>query len=70
VRLLVLGGTGGTGQQIVSQALESGHDVTVLAGERLPTAGVASISRADVAHYLLLAVGDVGTVGRTIVVSN
>ena len=29
-RLLVLGATGGTGQQVVSQALEQGHDVTVL----------------------------------------
>ena len=29
-RLLVLGATGGTGQQVVSQALEGGHDVTVL----------------------------------------
>ncbi len=34
MKLLVLGGTGGTGQQIVSQALEAGHDVTVLARDR------------------------------------
>src|SRR5688572_7091625 len=34
VKLLVLGGTGGTGKQIVSQALEAGHDVTVLARDR------------------------------------
>ena len=31
VKLLVLGGTGGTGRQVVAQALEAGHDVTVLA---------------------------------------
>jgi putative NADH-flavin reductase len=34
VKLLVLGGTGGTGRQVVAQALESGHDVTVLARDR------------------------------------
>src|SRR4026208_771943 len=31
LKLIVLGGTGGTGRQIVQQALEAGHDVTVLA---------------------------------------
>ena len=31
MKLIVLGGTGGTGRQIVQQALEAGHDVTVLA---------------------------------------
>ena len=30
----ILGGTGGTGKQIVSQALEAGHDVTVFARDR------------------------------------
>ena len=34
MKLLILGGTGGTGQQIVAQALEAGHDVTVLARDR------------------------------------
>jgi uncharacterized protein YbjT (DUF2867 family) len=34
VKLLVLGGTGGTGKQIVSQALEAGHDVTILVRDR------------------------------------
>ena len=31
MKLLVLGGTGGTGRQVVAQALEAGHDVTVFA---------------------------------------
>ncbi len=31
MKLLVLGGTGGTGRQVVAQALEAGHDVTILA---------------------------------------
>jgi len=31
VKLIVLGGTGGTGRQIVQQALEADHDVTVVA---------------------------------------
>ena len=34
MKLLVLGGTGGTGRLIVEQALEAGHDVTVLAREK------------------------------------
>jgi len=34
MKLLVLGGTGGTGKQIVVQALEAGHEVTVLARDR------------------------------------
>ena len=33
-RILVLGATGGTGQQVVSQALQQGHDVTVLVRTR------------------------------------
>ena len=39
-------------------------------GERLTTHGSASISRADVAHYLLRAAADAATIGKTIVVSN
>jgi len=31
VKLFVLGGTGGTGRQVVQQALDAGHDATVLA---------------------------------------
>jgi putative NADH-flavin reductase len=34
VKLLVLGGTGGTGRQVVTQALNAGHAVTVLARDR------------------------------------
>ena len=34
MKLLVLGGTGGTGRQIVTQALDAGHAVTVLARDR------------------------------------
>jgi putative NADH-flavin reductase len=34
VKLLVLGGTGGTGRHVVTQALDTGHDVTVLARDR------------------------------------
>ena len=34
VKLLVVGGTSGTGRQVVTQALEAGHDVTVLARDR------------------------------------
>ena len=34
MKLCILGGTGGTGKQIVFQALEAGHDVTVLARDR------------------------------------
>lgn len=34
MKILIIGGTGGTGKQIVSQALEAGHEVTVLARDR------------------------------------
>ena len=34
MKILVLGGTGGTGRQVVTQALEKGHEVTVLARDR------------------------------------
>jgi putative NADH-flavin reductase len=34
MKLLVLGATGGTGRQVVSQALAAGHDVTALARDR------------------------------------
>ncbi len=38
MKLFVIGGTGGTGQQIVAQALDAGHDVTVLARDRATVA--------------------------------
>jgi putative NADH-flavin reductase len=34
MKLCILGGTGGTGKQIVAQALATGHEVTVLARDR------------------------------------
>lgn len=34
VKLLVLGGTGGTGRHVVTQALDAGHNVTLLARDR------------------------------------
>ena len=33
MRLLIVGATGGTGQQLLTQALEAGHDVTAFARE-------------------------------------
>ena len=51
MKLLVLGGTGGTGRHVVTQALDAGHDVTVLARDR---------ARAGVQHERLrLVEGDV-----------
>jgi putative NADH-flavin reductase len=38
-------------------------------GERLALSGMASISRADVAHFLLHAMADPKTVGKTILIS-
>jgi putative NADH-flavin reductase len=38
-------------------------------GERLPLSGMASISRADVAHFILQAAADPHTVGKTLLVS-
>jgi len=34
VKILVLGGTGGTGRHVVTQALEKGHEITILARDR------------------------------------
>lgn len=39
-------------------------------GERLALSGMPSISRADVAHFLLDRIGDASTVGKTLIVSN
>jgi len=38
VKLLVLGGTGGTGRHVVTRALEAGHNVTILARDRAKVA--------------------------------
>jgi len=51
VKLLILGATGKTGRHLVTQALEKGHDVTILARDR---------SRVDTQHERLRVVeGDV-----------
>ena len=39
-------------------------------GERLPLRGMASISRADTAHFLLAQLADRNSIGKTLVVSN
>lgn len=39
-------------------------------GERLALSGMARISRADVAHFLLNAAGDRAAIGKTLLVSN
>jgi uncharacterized protein YbjT (DUF2867 family) len=50
-RLLVLGGTGGTGREIISQALDSGHEVTAF---------VRNAGRLEVGHdHLRVLTGDV-----------
>ena len=56
MKLLVLGGTGKTGRQLVSQALDAGHDVTVLARDP------AKIATQD--PRLRVIAGDVGDVAR------
>jgi putative NADH-flavin reductase len=44
MKLLVLGATGSTGQQIVSQAIERGHSVTALFAPRMRSAGLVTAS--------------------------
>lgn len=39
-------------------------------GERVPLRGMASISRADTAHFLLAQLADRNSIGKTLVVSN
>jgi len=39
-------------------------------GERVPLRGMASISRADTAHFLLTQLADRNSIGKTLVVSN
>lgn len=51
MKLAVFGATGGTGEEIVKQALDAGHEVTVL---------VRDISRLNITHNkLYLVIGDV-----------
>src|SRR5947208_14393726 len=49
MKLLLLGATGGTGRQLVSQALEAGHQVTAL---------VRSPEKLTAQEYLLVRAGD------------
>ncbi len=46
VKLFVLGATGGTGKQIVSQALEGGHDVTLFVRDQAKVGAARPRSRA------------------------
>ncbi|MGW2218918.1 NAD(P)-dependent oxidoreductase [Nonomuraea sp. NPDC001684] len=50
MRLMVLGATGGTGRQVVEQAVAAGHDVTVLARDpaRVPAGERVSVIGGDV----------------------
>lgn len=53
-RLLIIGGTGGTGQELVAQALERGYEVTALVRDpaRLPIADPRlTVVRGDVLDY-------------------
>jgi len=43
---------------------------TYRSGQRLPMSGMPSISRADVAHFLLRTAGDSTAIGKTLLVSN
>jgi hypothetical protein len=51
MKLTIFGATGGVGLQLVGQAIAAGHDVRTNVRHGL------FISRADVAHYMLRAVG-------------
>jgi putative NADH-flavin reductase len=76
MKVLVLGATGGTGREVVSQALQQGHDVTVLVrnAERLTTGTgqlrVLTGSVADDARALTAAVGGQDAVISTLGVGN
>lgn len=47
MKLLILGATGPTGQQLVTQALESGHDVAVLVRDPARITGPVEVIRGD-----------------------
>jgi putative NADH-flavin reductase len=84
MRLLVFGSTGGTGREIVRQALEQGHNVTAFARnparlglthERLKTApgdvfDYASIERAVRGHDAVLSALGTRKLGKTSVLSS
>jgi putative NADH-flavin reductase len=56
VKLLILGATGGTGREIVTQALAAGHEVTTLVRDR-------SRMRLDDPHLTVVDTGDVAAEG-------
>lgn len=47
MKLLILGATGGTGRELVKQAIEAGHPVTVLARDPSKVSGAKIVERGD-----------------------
>lgn len=79
MKLMIFGATGGTGRQVVKQAVAAGHDVTVLARDPARVAApdrvnviggdVLTISRADLAHYLITHVTDQASLHAVVEIS-
>ena len=62
MKLLILGATGGTGKEIVTQALAAGHEVTTLVRDR-------SKVTPDHPHLTVVDGGDIATDGRALAAS-
>src|SRR5213082_3586408 len=60
MKLLLLGATGGTGRQLLSQALEAGHEMTAL---------IRSPERLNAQEHLLVRAGDAAVPGQEAVLS-